>query len=299
MGLFDRFRRKTTGGGGHDIAELARRAGMSEADLRAVPVTYRSFTIPKRSGAARAIAAPDAPLKRVQRRLLARVLARLPVHEAATGFERGFSIVSNAWVHAGKAVVVRLDVKDFFAATRAQRVHELFVKLGYSDEAARLMERLCTHDGGLPQGAPTSPRLSNLLNRRLDIRLARLAARLGATYTRYADDITFSFPTDDQASVHGAVRLTKLILRDEGYELHTKKKLHVRRRHQRQFVTGLVVNDGVAVPRRTRRWLRAVEHRVTSGKVATLTQEQLAGWRSYLHMVAAQRAAAASAEGAQ
>ncbi len=300
MGLLDFLRKGKGGDGGggepgRDVPELARRLGMNADELSRCPVAYREFVLPKRGGGTRRIAAPQDPLKRVQRRILRRLLARLPAHPCATGFEQGYSVVSNAVPHARKAVVVRMDVREFFAATTAAKVRRLFVAIGWSGAAADLLVRLTTHKGGLPQGAPTSPRLSNLCNRRLDARLQALAALLGADYTRYADDITISLATDDRTAVHGLIRATKLVLRDEGYELHTRRKLHVRRRHEQQRVTGLVVNDGVRLPRATRRLLRSVEHRVGSGKAPTLTAAQIQGYRSWRSMVESQASAAAAA----
>src|SRR5262249_47463637 len=182
---------------------------------------------------------------------------------------------------------------------------------GWNREAAWLLARLSTYQGGLPQGAPTSPRLSNLVNGRLDARLAKLAAYSGprqyrnlrtgerivgtsnytrATYTRYADDLTFSFDADDPQGIHELIWQVQRIVEQEGYKLHLGKKLKIRRRHQRQLVTGLVVNERVDLPRATRRWLRAVEHRLARGGPATLTPAQLAGWRGLQQMIASQAA---------
>ena len=303
MGLWGFFHRLFLGRG-HGVEELARRLGMTGAELLAVRPAYREFTIPKRSGGARRILAPADDLKVLQRRILRRLLARLRAHPAATGFERGRSIVTNARAHVGQAVVVRLDLKDFFPATKAERVRRYFRKVGWNRPAARLLTRVCTFDGGLPQGAPTSPRLSNLVNYRLDARLAGLAVSqqlrnprtneplddrpIGATYTRYADDLTFSFPSDDPDAIQYVVRMARTIVADVGYELHRGHKLRVLRRHARQQVTGLVVNARVNLPRATRRWLRAVEHRAATGRSPTLTPAQLAGWRALQQMVAKQ-----------
>ena len=307
MPLWVAFRRlldRLFPGRGHGVEELARRLDMPAGELHGFQPAYREFTIPKRSGGTRRILAPDAALKALQRRILRRLLGRLKAHPAAHGFERGRSIVTNARPHVGQAVVVRLDLKDFFPATRAKRVYGYFRKVGWNRPAARLLTRLCTHDGGLPQGAPTSPRLSNLVNYRLDARLTGLAVRqqlrnprtneslddrpIGATYTRYADDLTFSFPSDDPDVIHYVVRMTREIVAAHGYELHVTRKLRVLRQNARQQVTGLVVNDGVNLPRTTRRWLRAVEHRVARDGRSTLTPEQLAGWRALRKMVADQ-----------
>ena len=292
-------------GRGHGVEELGRRLGVTVAELRAVRPTYREFTIPKRSGGTRRILAPDDQLKALQRLILKRLLARLRSHPAATGFEKGQSIVTNARAHVGQAVVVRMDLKDFFPATRAKKVRKYFRRVGWDRPAAKLLTHLCTFEGGLPQGAPTSPRLSNLVNYRLDARLTGLAMRrrlynprtaghleegpVGATYTRYADDLTFSFPTDDRKLIRYVVRMTKHIVASEGYELHLRRKLRVLRRHARQQVTGLVVNDRVNLPRATRRWLRAVEHRSATGRLPTLTPAQLAGWRALRAMIESQR----------
>jgi hypothetical protein len=204
------------------------------------------------------------------------------------GFERGRSIVTNAAVHVGSAVVVRMDVRDFFGSTTARRLGRYFRRIGWNAAAAKLLTRLCTHDDALPQGAPTSPRLSNLVNLDLDARLFALAGSRRARYTRYADDITFSFPEEDRAAIADAIGTTKTVLADCGYRLHTKRKLSIRRRHQSQRVTGLVVNEGVSLPRRTRRWLRAVAHRLRTGQGATLDEAQVAGWNAFLKMVDSQ-----------
>jgi hypothetical protein len=263
------------------VDELARRLGMSAADLRTARAGYRRFSIPKRGGGQREILAPDAQTRALQRRILRRLLARIPIHGACHGFERGRSIVSNAAPHAARAVVLRLDIRDFFASTSTRRVRRLYRVLGWDREAAAILTRLTTFSGGLPQGAPTSPRLANLVNVRLDARFAGLATARSATYTRYADDLTFSFERDDPAAVHDVIRAAKRFLRQEGYALHEGRKLRIRRPHQRQLVTGLVVNARPALPRSRRRWLRSVEHHLRTGRPATLTAEQLAGWHAF------------------
>jgi retron-type reverse transcriptase len=277
-------------GSGHGIDELARRLGCSPDELLAVRPVYREFKIPKRSGGQRQVSAPEDDLKTLQRRILRRLLARLRCHPAATGFQPGQSIVTNARCHVGRAVVVRLDLRDFFPRTAAWRVRRYFRRVGWNRPAARLLTRLCTHQGGLPQGAPTSPRLSNLVNYRLDSRLAAVTRKLEINYTRYADDITLSFAADDRKRIRYLIRFVGRVAWAEGYTVHRRKKLVIRRRHQQQLVTGLVVNDGVRLPRATRRWLRAVEHHQRTGRPATLTAEQLAGWRALEHMVASQSA---------
>ena len=287
MGLLDRFIK----GRGHGTAELARRLGLSEPDLHAARMEYRTFTIPKRGGGERTINAPAPDLKALQRRILRRVLGLLVSHDAAMGFERGRSIVTNARAHTGRAVTVRLDIRNFFATTTAKRVHEFFRKVGWNKPAANLLTRLCTHEGGLPQGAPTSPRLANLVNHLLDARLAAMARAHGAAYTRYADDLCFSHAADDGRAIRRIMNQARVICRDFGYAVHRHKKVHIRRRHQQQRITGLVVNERVNLPRDTCRRLRAIEHRLRTGRAATLNESQLEGWKALRHMIETQRAA--------
>lgn len=272
-------------GGGLGVDELARRLGVDEAELRALVPRYRQFKLKKRSGGERLIDEPERQLKRVQRLILRRLLGQLRSHPAAHGFEHGRSIVTNALPHARRAVVLRLDVQDFFPSTKPERVQAYFRRVGWGAEASALLAKLCTHRGGLPQGAPTSPRLSNLVNFRLDARLTALARRHGAAYTRYADDMTFSFKSDEHDAIVSTIQTTEKALLDEGYYLHTDRKLRVLRPHMRQKIAGLVVNERVQLPRATRRRLRAIEHRASLSLETTLTPAQLQGWRALQNMV--------------
>jgi RNA-directed DNA polymerase len=289
MGLFS----KLFGGKGPEpglvLEELARRLKMSPEELSQVAPNYRELKLPKKSGGTRTIHAPDDNLKNLQRTILRRVLGGLSAHPAAMGFERGQSIATNAAVHVGKAVILKMDLRDFFMRTTAKRVRAYFVKIGWGGEAADALVRLTTHRGGLPQGAPTSPRLSNLVNYGLDARLFALGMKVGATYTRYADDMTFSIPDDHRMTVAQLILVTRDAVKEYGYQLHTDKKLRILRRHDRMTVTGLVCNQTLNLPREMRRKLRAVQHHLEKGKKATLTEVQLKGWRSLEQMVAAQR----------
>ena len=245
----DRQRRSAPSPTRFDLNELASRSGLPVETLLAASPTYRTVRVPKRSGGERTLRVPDDATKAIQRQLLHRVLDRVPVHAAAHGFERGRSIVTNAGPHAARPLVIRMDIVDFFGSTSDRRIRRLFRVLGWDADAAALLTRLTTDAGSLPQGAPTSPKLANLVNARLDARLAALAAARGATYTRYADDLTFSFVAGDHGVVADILAATKKIVGQEGYRLHLDRKLQIRRRHHRQLVTGLVVNQHVALPR--------------------------------------------------
>jgi retron-type reverse transcriptase len=291
MSLWNRlksFWRWLRDGSGHGVDELARRLEWDPVALTAVQPLYREFTIHKRCGGRRRVSAPDDRLKDIQRKLLRRLFSRLRCHEAATGFQKGESIATHARQHTGQAVIVRLDLKDFFASTSESRIWLYFRRIGWNRPATRILTRLCTHQGGLPQGAPTSPRLSNLVNFRLDRRLSAMTRKLGLRYSRYADDITISFPTDSKKLIRYMIRFVRRVAWAEGYSVHRRKKLQIRRRHQQQMVTGLVVNDRVHLPRKTRRWLRAIDHHLRTGRPATLTAEQRLGWAAVQIMIAEQ-----------
>ncbi len=219
---------------------------------------YNHFTIPKKSGGRRAISSPKTKLRAAQSRLLETVLSRLPIHEAAMAFRAKVNIADNAWRHAGAAVVLRLDLKDFFPSITFRRVKRLFESIGYNEGVATLFTLLTTEaprtrmslDGKtyfvalserfLPQGACTSPALTNALCRRLDARLSGAAQRYGFIYTRYADDLVFSAP-DAKAPVLALRDLAARIIADEKFEINPEKTA-IMRRHRRQSVTGLVIN---------------------------------------------------------
>ncbi len=257
--------------------------------MRAFAPNYHIQQIPKRSGGVRVLHVPDEATRRLQRRILRRVLGRLRAHPAAIGFERGKSIVDNARPHVDQAVVIKFDVVDFFPSTTIKWVERYFRRIGWNREAAAILARLTTWEGALPQGAPTSPRLSNLVNYRLDAVLAQFAEWRKGRYTRYADDLTFSFPKDYPRHIRGVVQFVRRELRAHGYTLHARKT-RILRRHQRQMVTGLVVNGGVRLPRRLRRRLRSARHRLHTGRTPTWTPEQLHGWSSLEHMIRTQAA---------
>lgn len=281
-------RKRAAKGLGKDIEALAQRLRLTPDELRSFEPKYRLASIPKKRGGRRRLDIPDHKTKTLQRTILRKLLRNLKTHSCAMGFDPGVSIAHNAAMHTGQAVVIKLDIKDFFPATTKERVEQYFRRIGWDAECAALLARLVTHNGGLPQGAPTSPRLSNLVNYVLDCQIERYVLKHKGTYTRYADDITVSYPEDWPRYVRGTVQKVRRVCRRHGYTVHTRKKLRIVRQHQQQRVTGLVVNDKVNLPREKRRWLRAVEHRHRVGGRASLTEEQLAGWKALQQMIAQQ-----------
>lgn len=278
------------------VPELRWLAFHSEATERP---NYVSFEIPKRRGGTRSLSAPHAKLKAAQRKVLDTILAPLPPEPAAQGFVKGKSTCTNADVHVGRAVVVCLDLSDFFPTITFGRVRGLFQSVGYSPAAATCLALLCTesprapiaYDGttyqvalgppALPQGAPTSPAISNLVAGNLDRRLAGFAAKHGWAYTRYADDLTFSGGPDQAAKVPALVRMAEQVANGEGFRVHPDKT-RVMRQGQRQTVTGLVVNDKRGLPRTELRRLRAILHNAQKTGLAAQNREGHAHFRAYL-----------------
>jgi RNA-directed DNA polymerase len=234
---------------------------------------YVRFEIPKKTGGTRRISAPMPRLKHAQRWLLDHVLDKVTLHDAAHGFRKQRSIVTNATPHVGAEQVVNVDLKDFFPTLEYKRIRGMFRGLGYSEAAATIFALITSEpevdevelDGQrffvasgvrkLPQGAPTSPAITNIVCRRLDARLAGAAAKVGFTYTRYADDLTFSGPkTSDTGTMLARIRW---IAEQEGFAEHPTKT-RVLRRGRRQEVTGVVVNHQLGVERATLRKFRAL-----------------------------------------
>lgn len=277
---------------------------------------YRRWLIPKRDGSSRTITAPKRDLKRAQRWALRNVFDRLPVHGAAHGFLSARSIVSNAKAHAGADTVVKVDIKDFFPTVTWRRVRGLLRKAGMAEGPATLLALLSTEAPRevvqfrgktlyvatgprvLPQGAPTSPAITNAICLRLDRRVSGLAKKLGFRYTRYADDLTLSWRapakpeagTSPRAPIGTLLRGLKDILLSEGFRMHPSKTA-VMRVGMRQKVTGLVINkagEGVPearVPRETLRKLRAaIKNRELGRQGKGESLAQLKGLAAFVYM---------------
>ena len=269
---------------------------------------YQRWSIPKRGGGQRTITAPKKDLMAAQRWALRNVFEKLPVHGAAHGFLPGRSVATNAQVHAGADVILKVDLKDFFPTVTWTRVKGLLRKAGMAEPVATLLALLCTESPRelvefrgktlwvatgapvLPQGAPTSPAITNAICLKLDLRLSALGRRLGFSYTRYADDLAFSWrrsAENQHPSLGVLMEGLKAIITSEGFRLNPSKTA-VLRKSACQRVTGLVVNSAAAgarvrVPRETIRRLRAAIHNRKQGKPGkpgeTLAQlEGMAAW---------------------
>lgn len=238
---------------------------------------YHFRWLNKRRGGRRLIESPKRTLKHAQRRILREILDKVPPHDAAHGFSHGRSILTNARPHVKQAVLVKFDLANFYPSVTFARVTAIFRSLGYSREAAIWLARLTTSalpanmpflkeepsavlpylKRHLPQGAPTSPALANLSAYSLDVRLAGLARSFRATYTRYADDLTFSGPERFGTSLRDFIPLVAQVVRQERFRLNASKR-KVLRSTGKLVVTGVVVNEKLNVSRRDFDRLKAV-----------------------------------------
>ena len=241
---------------------------------------YRYQVRTKRSGSIRLIEAPKMRLKKLQRQILAGILAGILQHSAAQGFLRGRSIKTFVAPHVGQRVVLRMDLQNFFPSIAGSRIQVLFRTMGYPETVADLLGGICTNATPpdiwkdavwkeaaldipaaqlwearalysrphLPQGAPTSPALANLCAYRVDCRLAGLAKSAGAQYTRYADDLAFSGGEAFERCVERFRTHVAAILREEGFSVH-HRKTRIMRQGVRQHLAGLVANRRMNIMR--------------------------------------------------
>jgi RNA-directed DNA polymerase len=302
----------------NDAAAIAAAMNISVNELRFLSFArktstvthYQRFALPKKTGGERIISAPMPRLKAAQHWVLNNLLQPVELHDAAHGFRPQRSIVSNARPHVAAAVVINLDLQDFFPTLTYRRIKGVFKALGYSESAATIFGLLCTEpdtekvllDGKtyyvatgarhLPQGAPTSPALTNILCRRLDKRLVKLAEELGFVYTRYADDLTFSATrAEDCANIGRLLNCVESIVRHEGFVVHPTKT-RVMRQSSQQEVTGIVVNQKPSIDKTMIKRFRAVLFQIEKdgpdGKHWNNSRDVLAslrGFANYLYMV--------------
>ncbi|MGN6151314.1 MAG: retron Ec67 family RNA-directed DNA polymerase/endonuclease [Lysobacteraceae bacterium] len=244
---------------------------------------YTTFKIPKRSGGDRTICAPRPELKNLQRRLAEKLQDCLQEIEksrhvkqpVAHGFKRNYSIMTNGYAHRRRKFVFNMDISDFFGSLNFGRVRGFLMRnsdFKMDPAAATVIAQIACHDNSLPQGSPCSPVLSNLIANALDMRLKALARREGCSYSRYADDLTFStsktpFPEgiavaspNDLNRWEPATALIK-ILTKQGFK-ENPEKTRMQYFNSRQEVTGLVVNKRINTDAKYRRNTRAMVHRL-------------------------------------
>jgi RNA-directed DNA polymerase len=276
---------------------------------------YIQFQIPKKSGGMRTLAAPHKKLATAQEWILTNILEKLEYGGIAHGFVPGRSTVTNAMPHVGKAILINVDLENFFPSIHFNRVRKLFRSLGYSGAVATLLALLCTEcprqkvmyygktyfvatgERGLPQGACTSPAISNQIAGQLDSRLWSICQKLNVVYTRYADDLSFSGDDELESKIGYLLARIRHIAEDEGFAINPKKT-RIQGQNARQVVTGLVVNQTVGVPRDIVRRIRSILHHAKTEGLETQNRDQhpnfrgwLEGMIAYIHMVKPDQAA--------
>jgi hypothetical protein len=263
---------------------------------------YTTFRIRKKNGTGvREIRAPKEDLKDIQSWINQNILVQVPIHDRCMSFRSGRSIKDNAQIHVGKSLLLQTDFYRFYDTISEQRVYGLFRQLGYHPNLAVDLAKLTTvppsttyeeilrEDSNrpenfsivktafLPQGAPTSPMISNIIARKLDFRLHKLTQKMGSEYSRYADDITIS----GTKSTIPSIELVSSIIKEEGFFLNLRKT-HFRKKGQRQLITGLTVTEGVHVPRKLKEEIRQHLHYCHKfGPLAHMTNRGIKGKASY------------------
>lgn len=268
---------------------------------------------PKRRGGYRLLEAPKRRLRAMQRRILREILAPVPVHHAAHGSVAGRSIVTQALAHCERALLLRLDIRDFFASIHGGRVRAVFAALGYPPAVAAVLAALTTHRAPawvvrslpfaegtppdrrlrqlddmrlyqrihLPQGAPTSPALANLCAFRLDHRLAAAARSCGASYTRYVDDLHFSGDAGLASRSEAFRRMAAAIVAEEGW-LPNERKTRLMPASRAQIAAGVVVNHRPNVQRKAYDQLKAILHNCARYGPSSQYRDGVGDFRAHL-----------------
>lgn len=292
----------------YQLEWLADRAGRNQREMNPKLRHYYHNWLTRPTGRPRLLEIPKSMLKTIQQRILQLILDRIPPHDAAHGFRAGRSIKTFAEVHAGRAVVLRYDLKAFFPTVNANAILAVFRTAGYPPEIAHYLMAFCTTrlprdvwdarpnapvdgsdhfeglqfcDRHLPQGAPTSPALANLAAYRLDCRLHGLAKSVEATYTRYADDLAFSGGEEFRRTSDKFSRGVAKIVDEEGFALNLAKS-RVMPQSVRQQIAGVVVNIRPNVSRRDFDELKAILTNAIRHGPASQNRHQHADFRAYL-----------------
>lgn len=245
---------------------------------------YYIYTIKKHNGHNRIIAEPYSDLKRIQTWILYQILEGVQISKFAKGYRTGFSLKDNVKFHINQPVVIKLDVKDFFPSIKMKYVINLFLKLGYSKALSGLLGRLCCYKGCLPQGSPASPYLSNIYCKQLDDRIGSYITQCGFRYTRYSDDITISGHINDW-QIGSIIKLCKTRLAEVGLTLN-EEKTRILRHHNRQVVTGVVLNDKLSVGTKTKKEIRQQIYYIKKYGLESHLQHEEITKKNYLYHLA-------------
>lgn len=236
---------------------------------------YRKFSIKKKKGGTRDILEPLPSLKHIQTWILKNILVHIPVSRYSKAYQKNSSVFKHAFLHKNQDVILSMDIQDFFQNITEEMVFDVFSKLGYTNHLSGILCRLCsikikendhfkmitTEKSFLPQGAPTSPMISNVILFEFDEEIGSKVISNGGRYSRYADDITISGNAD--FDFENAKKEIELKLDQFGFCLNNTKTKLMKRNH-RQFVTGVVVNEKVQLSKKDRRHIRQAHYYIMS-----------------------------------
>ena len=239
-----------------ELSSLEQDLGISARTLYAVSNNiskhYHKAKLPKKSGGYRKLSVPDEILKAIQRQISEVLLIHMPVSKYAKAYRFGSSTLRNAKHHVGKQVVLKLDILHFFDSIRYSTVKaKVFPEEIYAEPLRILLTMLCYHKDALPQGAPSSPAITNIILYEFDELMGQWCQERDIAYTRYCDDMTFSGDFDPSE----VIRFVRLELKKLGFLLN-EQKTKVQRPGQQQAVTGIVVNEKLSISADYRRKLR-------------------------------------------
>ena len=213
---------------------------------------YKVFKIKKSNGSFRKIYEPNGTLKYIQRQILKNILENKKVSKYATAYQKGKSLKDNASIHIGKKIILKLDIKNYFDSISFYSIYDSCFSIEYFPKGiGMLLTYLCTYNGYLPQGAPTSAYISNLVMKDFDDELGNWCDKNNISYTRYSDDMTFS----GNFNPNLVIKKVKEMLFKLGFELN-KKKIHIIKQNQQQKITGIVVNEKMQVEKNYRKEIR-------------------------------------------
>lgn len=275
---------------------------------------YYRFDIPKKSGGTRHIAAPKTQLKTAQRQILEQILQKVEVSDLSHGFIKSRSVLTSAKTHnTSPDLLINIDLENFFPTITFERVRGVYQSFGYSGYIASLLAMICTYcermpleikgqikyiktsDRILPQGSPASPMITNIICKTLDKRINGLCQKLGITYTRYADDMSFSYTGNtDDFDIGDFLNSVNKIIESEGFHMK-KEKTHILRKNNRQYITGIVINnEEIGVPKKWVKILKASIHnaqklKAAGGSVSNKTIQEISGKIAWLKSVNAKR----------
>lgn len=246
---------------------------------------YRTYGLPKKRGKDRIISQPSKRLKGLQAWILANILAPLKVSNSCKGFEVGSSTFKNAEPHRGANGLLTIDLKEFFPTVSQKQVFNIFRALGYNDLMAVVLSNLCTYEGALPQGGPCSPKLANLVAWRLDLRIQGYVGRRGISYTRYADDLSFSSMVPSR--IVRIIPMINKIIVEENFKINSSKT-RIAGNSRAKVVTGLTLsNDSIGIGKRKYKILRSMIHHLSFPSEAAnyALLNKISGWLGYLNSV--------------